>query len=402
MAAAAPPRGGGGGDDPEGGDPRPFAAAPPAAPTAGAAAAADGDPAARRRVDVVVLMDLTGSMGPWLAAAKETTVAAVREYAATDECRLGVVGYRDYGDARRRELAPLTAQAVDVEAMLQPLEAVGGSDQAEDVAGGLAAAAGMGWEAPVRVLLHVGDAPPHGNAFHPVLVSDRYPRGDPDGVKPLEVVDRLARAGVDYTFVRIDASTDMMVEKFSAAYAAAAAAVGDAAGVFTVVDLKSSQARDAPAPVVVPVPAPAWPPVVSLGGGGGGSGGGYDGPMKRRTSPAAEARRLERRGGTMEEDEEAHGGMPPPPPAPCMAAPMMLREGAIGGGGGGGGYASAAASASAPAAELMDMLTVTRSASSAAPRGAPALRSAASPMSSHYVGALGGAIKSSMLRRTVA
>lgn len=138
--------------------------------------------------------------------------------------RLAFVGYRDYGDSVRFEVQHFTSDVQAVEARLERVEAKGGDDAAEDVAGGLQQALGLDWAGDVRVLFHVADAPAHGAAFHGPLLSDRYPGGDPDGRDPRELLKQLAGRAVDYTFTKCGtAHTDKMLEELHAAFTSVAA-----------------------------------------------------------------------------------------------------------------------------------------------------------------------------------
>lgn len=109
--------------------------------------------------------------------------------------------------------------------------AEGGDDEAEDVAHAMMNAHHMDWrEADVKMVVHIADAPAHGLQFHPSSVSDRYPRGDPDGLDPRDYVERMSFLDIDYTFVKINRTTDTMIEQFHNCY-------GNG-GVFRVIDLQ--------------------------------------------------------------------------------------------------------------------------------------------------------------------
>ena len=173
-------------------------------------------------------MDVTGSMDAWIAAAKETAMKIARDtrekFRNASEYRLAFVGYRDITDKVRFEVKDFTADVQAVEARLRPIEATGGDDTAEDVAGGLHQALQLSWRNDVRVLFHVADAPAHGRDFHTVTLSDRYPGGDPDGRDPRALMHQLADKNIDYTFVKICGNTDKMIEEFHKAFTAAASA----------------------------------------------------------------------------------------------------------------------------------------------------------------------------------
>lgn len=187
-------------------------------------------------VNVCFVMDCTASMGPWIHEAKTKMVKlidTVHEQNPTARVRVGFVGYRDYGDDERYITIPFM-NAVDTMAQIQRVAAVGGDDHAEDVAHALQRAVVMDWfRADVKIVFHIADAPAHGMAFHTPLVSDRFPRGDPDGLDPRDFVEKLSFLDVHYTFVKIHASTDTMIEQFHNCY-------GNG-GTFSVIDLLAQE-----------------------------------------------------------------------------------------------------------------------------------------------------------------
>jgi hypothetical protein len=165
-------------------------------------------------------MDCTSSMGPYIEAAKREIAATIEELERdypTSRFEVAFIGYRDYGD----EEQSIQIGWGTVESLLdrlQGIEAKGGFDAAEDVAHGLLHVAELAWTADVRILVHIGDAPPHGIRYHRPSVSDRFPDGDPDGVDCLTIVSSLSTRNINYTFMRINHSTDTMVELFHNSY----------------------------------------------------------------------------------------------------------------------------------------------------------------------------------------
>lgn len=173
------------------------------------------------RVKVSFVMDCTASMEPWIHQAKTriaSLVDRVCEAHPNTDVRVSFVGYRDYGDDEPLVQIPFQTPR-DTMSAIRRVEAIGGDDQAEDVAHALWHTVGQDWsDSDVKIVFHIADAPAHGDAFHTLDVSDRYPRGDPDGLDPRDFVEKLSFLGVQYTFVRIHASTDRMVEQFQKCY----------------------------------------------------------------------------------------------------------------------------------------------------------------------------------------
>ncbi|CAB4439816.1 unnamed protein product [Rhizophagus irregularis] len=84
---------------------------------------------------------------------------------------------------------------------------------AEDVLGGLnAAVTQMNWQNNTRVLLHIGDYPPHGRRFS--YLKDNYPNGDPYGLTAEDVLGRMQQIIILYFFGKITNHTDKMLEIF--------------------------------------------------------------------------------------------------------------------------------------------------------------------------------------------
>ena len=149
--------------------------------------------------------------------------------------RVSFVGYRDYGDVVPMVQFPFQ-NAQDIMNAIRNVGAEGGDDQAEDVAHALFSAVNQDWtNADVKLVFHIADAPAHGETFHTLRVSDRYPRGDPHGLDPRDFVEKLSFLDVHYTFVRIHESTDTMIELFHNCYAQG--------GSFTVIDLVNQRSR---------------------------------------------------------------------------------------------------------------------------------------------------------------
>ena len=201
------------------------------------------------------LIDCTGSMEPWIQAAKEQAqdmIQATRREQPDAEFQTAFVGYRDYGDEERFIVVDFT-EPDNMLARVRDVHADGGCDAAEDVAGGLDRVWELNWwDADVRMVVHIADAPPHGRNYHPVALGDRFPEGDPEHRDPLIYIEKFVDRGIDYTFVKIDDTTDMMIGKFACVW-------GERPG-FRVLDLRPqvvARQQQLPPPVSPPLHAPA-------------------------------------------------------------------------------------------------------------------------------------------------
>ena len=124
--------------------------------------------AARPRVDAVFVLDTTGSMAGLLDGAKRKIWAIANRIVSGQprpDVRIGLVAYRDRGDAYVTKSWALTKDIDLVQEALSGLEANGGGDTPEHVNQALAdAIRRMQWDGGgkvLRLLFLVGDAPPH-------------------------------------------------------------------------------------------------------------------------------------------------------------------------------------------------------------------------------------------------
>jgi hypothetical protein len=127
-------------------------------------------------------------MGPFIASAQHQTQQILSVLADQSEAdlRVGVVGYRDYGHAGEVldvfGLQDMTERG-RIAGHLQGLRAfgTGNPDAAEAVFAGVVAALGLAWRpGAMRVIVLVGDAPPHGCGADLAPFPDRHPV-DPSG-----------------------------------------------------------------------------------------------------------------------------------------------------------------------------------------------------------------------------
>lgn len=122
----------------------------------------------RPRIDVVFVLDTTGSMGGLIEGAKQTIWSIADRLASGQprpDIRIGLVAFRDRGDQYVTKLSPLSRDLDGVQAELRGLTADGGGDHPEDVNQALHRAIhDMQWdrgERTLRLVFLVGDAPPH-------------------------------------------------------------------------------------------------------------------------------------------------------------------------------------------------------------------------------------------------
>lgn len=122
----------------------------------------------RPQIEVVFVLDTTGSMGGLIAAAKEKiwSIASTMASAQTaPDIKMGLVAYRDRGDAYVTQTIALSSDLDSMYAKLMDFQADGGGDGPESVNQALHDAVNkITWSQnpnTYKVIFLVGDAPPH-------------------------------------------------------------------------------------------------------------------------------------------------------------------------------------------------------------------------------------------------
>lgn len=122
-----------------------------------------------KTLEMVFVLDTTGSMGGLIEGAKQRIwgiVNEVQQSPARPDVRVGLVAYRDKGDAYVTQVLPLTNDLDKVYTTLMEYSADGGGDGPEDVRRALAdGVRKAGWSkadaGTAQIVFLVGDAPPH-------------------------------------------------------------------------------------------------------------------------------------------------------------------------------------------------------------------------------------------------
>ncbi|MCK4709866.1 MAG: VWA domain-containing protein, partial [Gammaproteobacteria bacterium] len=122
----------------------------------------------RPKIEVVFVLDTTGSMSGLIEAAKEKiwSIASTMASAQTaPEISMGLVAYRDRGDAYVTQSVTLSSDLDSMYAKLMDFQAAGGGDTPESVNQALFEAVNnMSWsqnQQTYKVIFLVGDAPAH-------------------------------------------------------------------------------------------------------------------------------------------------------------------------------------------------------------------------------------------------
>jgi hypothetical protein len=156
------------------------------------------------QIDLAFCVDLTNSMSGFIQAARTHMLDILNALtgAAQAALRVALVGYRDYGSKTRLiEAYPFTGEATETRGVLNGLK-VGSpaenTDAAEAVFAGLVACLKeLRWRpVAVKILLLVGDAPPHGCGATAPPCPDRYPKSDPSGQTLMSMSSQIEGGGL--------------------------------------------------------------------------------------------------------------------------------------------------------------------------------------------------------------
>lgn len=151
-------------------------------------------------LDLMFLMDATGSMAPYIQAARQSIraiVDGIKEKEGVD-VRFGLVCYRDHPPQEATYVTQVFPFTADVAQMKRYLEdeavaAVGGGDGPEAVADALFEMLHMEWRPrAAKVAVLIADAPPHGLGE----AGDGFPQGCPAGHDPLALARQCAGRGI--------------------------------------------------------------------------------------------------------------------------------------------------------------------------------------------------------------
>lgn len=130
-------------------------------------------------LEMVFVLDTTGSMGGLLEGAKQKIwgiINEVMEKQSRPQVRVGLVAYRDRGDAYDTQILPLTGDLDKVFLTLTNFQAAGGGDTPENVRRALAEGVkSAGWsdakQKVAQIIFLVGDAPPQNYQNYPDVLA---------------------------------------------------------------------------------------------------------------------------------------------------------------------------------------------------------------------------------------
>ena len=169
-------------------------------------------------VDIVYLIDATGSMGAEIKAAKDNVVdifdSLTKKYKDYN-FRFGSIFYRDKIDSSsdKDEYFQFTTDMKDLENKISKIKAEGGGDIPEDWVGGYEIALNnMKWRNGIKLIIHIADAGAHGEEFSK---GDKYPE---EGPKLTKLILECAEKNINIIGFKISDEPKQSFEKISEIY----------------------------------------------------------------------------------------------------------------------------------------------------------------------------------------
>ena len=184
-------------------------------------------------VDICFCLDCTGSMAPWIDAAKSQMTSIVKNIKVKIEkdypsiklaFKIGVLAFRDFSEGSKQfEELMFTEKTEEFETFLKNLIAFGGEDIPEDVLGALDRVVTHpnwvnSWNSKVKFLILITDSPSHGTEFTNNQLTDTYPNGSPNVPPVKTVMQKIRQMNIEFIFASILDQTKTMETKFSAEY----------------------------------------------------------------------------------------------------------------------------------------------------------------------------------------
>ncbi|MFX1415647.1 MAG: VWA domain-containing protein [Promethearchaeota archaeon] len=175
----------------------------------------------RPKLDVAFVVDTTGSMKDDIRAVKDSLFDIVEKVVTRTKglsIRFGIVSYRDHPPQDRTYVTRIfdfTSNIKTVHKEISKLKPSEGGDTPEAVADGLYdARTRLSWDTNAyKVLLLVGDAPPHGREYNS-LADDHFPDGCPKGHDPKNEVRELKRIYGTTVFIFVCGCNPLVKESF--------------------------------------------------------------------------------------------------------------------------------------------------------------------------------------------
>lgn len=149
-------------------------------------------------LDLVFLMDCTGSMGAYIAKGKASIMDIAEKVKASEKAdvRFSYIAYRDHPPQDTSLITKVHEFTSDTRRMREYLSlynAQGGGDGPEAVAEALNDALSLDYRKDaIKICVLIADAPPHGIGCN----GDGFPNGNPNGHDPVKIAQAMAERGI--------------------------------------------------------------------------------------------------------------------------------------------------------------------------------------------------------------
>jgi hypothetical protein len=172
-------------------------------------------------LDIAFVVDTTGSMKDDINAVRDSLLDIIKQIIEKTSgltIRFGLVSYRDHPPQDRTYVTKtldLTQDIKQVHKEISRLKPSEGGDTPEAVADALHdARVKMSWGTDAyKVLLLVGDAPPHGKKYNR-LEDDYFPDGCPKGLDPIQELEEIKKLFGSTLFVFVCGCNPLVEESF--------------------------------------------------------------------------------------------------------------------------------------------------------------------------------------------
>ena len=164
-------------------------------------------------LDILFIFDITESMPDILEEFRKSFIYLQNKIKASSpgiEVRFGFECYCDISDPENYYEIDFETDIEKIKKILDKMEAKGGEDDAEDVAGGFNKGLSLSWKSNARVAILIADAPGHGKQYHEDDVEDDFPDGDPNGLILEDLMKKYIENNINLCLTRIANYTDTM------------------------------------------------------------------------------------------------------------------------------------------------------------------------------------------------
>lgn len=197
----------------------------------------------KMRLDILIILDITYSMEKYLKLIKEKIkfiIKKIKENCPLSIIYLGFIGYKDFEDLILGDNYTDIDFTIDIDEIynqIKDLEADGGVDIPEDIAGAFELALKKSWGSGKKLAFLITDSPCHGVEYHDLNqknkeTEDHYPKGkyepktknEPENTEEFirrdikELVKEFAKKGISLVCLDILKNTKKMFNKFKEIY----------------------------------------------------------------------------------------------------------------------------------------------------------------------------------------